>query len=314
MQLTGFPDDYYVTYFYKKYKKDIILYGTRKGTNKLILAPHDSTEIITINKNGKSWGGTWSSKGKSLPVALTPLNIASIQHPYAASPAIQKLKSENPYEYARTSEVKITQGKQETIGSYKVQWYADTTSGVRIFKLLNGANPQVMAKVNTGLEANFWDNVTSSYNCSEFEYKITISLLANNILSYHTFTSFYCGGANANHSDEGITIDLKTGNQLKLEDILSFGKDPELGKKMIEVLSLLYPSQMVKPKSENDYCDYTNERLWNIPGWWLTTKGLYVFCHFPHFANSCEGPEWAIIPYTTVTKYLSINCPIHLPQ
>ena len=78
-------------------------------------------------------------------------------------------------------------------------------------------------------------------------------------------------------------------------------------------MTKLYPKQMKKPSKTNDDCDYTGYYSWQYPEWYFTAKGLYIAPTFSHAGAACNSPEFPIIPYTMLKKYLTLGSKLVLP-
>lgn len=321
-------------YFYRKHHTDISLRGTRdKGGNLLLgenLEYDQKRTDITLHPQGKGWKGEWRGPkaNKSLPVSLTPLTDADL---VGGVPEMAFRKESSPYDYLRLVDLRIQPGKTEKFNGYTLQWLSEPVSGMRMFRLMDGFPDAVRDKVNRVLAARLWDEVDASFNCrggrtemSEYSQTVTPQLLTPRLLSVDIFVSYSCSGAA--HPDFGsrpINLDMRSGEELHLEDLLWLGNGPPrlardqkgkrenfdyenqvLGPGLVRLLTQVYPTEMQPPaNASDDDCSYNDPELWSLPSWHIRPKGLYFGPIFPRVMRACEGPEWSVLPWSVVNRH-----------
>jgi len=84
------------------------------------------------------------------------------------------------------------------------------------------------------------------------------------------------------------------------------------GPRLSALLKKLHPAQM-KQQKEDAECDYFNEEWWKFPVAYFTNEGLMICPDFPHVAGACRDPEWSVIPYRELTKYIDPRLKLTLP-
>ncbi len=282
----------------------------------------DTAEVFKITHTaGQGWVGKWTNrKGKVLDIVLRPANVTAIKHPYAHLPVVKKYFSSNKYNYLRSASLPIIADTGLTTnGKYKLKYYHLKNSPIFMFEIVSGLDNVIAAKVNDLLRNNFIDNASEFCSClgadtPDYQYDIDNVYLTDNILSINVMVEFYC--LQAAHPDGGnvpLTIDLKTGNQLVLEDVLYLSgpapspntvkwghyREKIYGPKLLALLKKLYSKQL----EANEECDYNSSDPWAFAEFYITQNGLYLSPSFPHVAAPCRNPEWAYIPFDLLKKY-----------
>jgi hypothetical protein len=96
-----------VRYFYTSSLKDIVLSGNRK--NKNYIFTFDKEKIELTKTSASSFEGKWTNliSTKSLPISLKNVNIDTIKNPFDNLAMVKKMKEELPYDYIKTSFIKL---------------------------------------------------------------------------------------------------------------------------------------------------------------------------------------------------------------
>lgn len=321
-------------YFYRQYHKDIALSGTVKNHQLTLYEnvpyaekPTSQPRLqLTKNRQG-GWQGHWIGKdGKLIPVSLSN---ASIPGSTANEPAIfGELRRSSPYDLLRLTGLKLRQDKTDRFMGYAMQWQVEPSSGMRLFHITSGYPADSLKQINQVLDNRLWQSVNDFYQCMSYatrsagydhDQTVTPSFFNPQVVSVSVFTSYYCGGAHPDFSDNPINLDVATGKTLQLEDIFWLGKgtppkDNDADKAAQEALQSYRETQLApwlaktftqlysKQFGDND-CDYSNAEYWTFPNWRLTEKGLYISPSYPRAARVCEYPDWPIVPYKLVNQH-----------
>ena len=319
-------------YFYRKYHADIALSGKRGADGALSLGenlPYDSERIdIVLKPQGKGWVGEWKGpKAKTaLAMELVPLDVAALR-PF--DPASAVAKQESAYDYARLSGLVFKPGKTQKFNGYNLQWMEEPVSKITLFRVQDGLPADTLTRLNRMLAERQWREVSGYFGCmggaarssggGDYEQTITPRFINGRFFSASVFTSYYCGGAHPDFGDNPINLDLKTGKELQLEDLLWLGKaevrlprktdgsrvdyqyeEKTLGPWLQRAMKQQHPKDMV---SDPEGCDYNDPSVWQFVSWYLTPKGLYVGPSFPRVARACEYPEWSVLPWKLVNQH-----------
>jgi hypothetical protein len=343
LQLTISDDtSAYVTYFYESKRKNIEMNGKVQKDSSISVVCYNNfderftnkSEKIELKKIKDHYTGKWISTRKSFPIDLTPLSLEDINHPFAHDVSIEKLRTESPLDYVRTSGFLLIKNSTTRKNGFFLDWFHEKYSRVKLFRLREKVMTPSINKVNIALEEIQLGLGISLLSCSssigETEYDLDIDhiFLNNDLLSIDISTGYYCGGAHPDFAFVGYNFDLNSGSPLELDDVLWFGKEQKPGidsdewyryrdsvfaPKVVALLKQLYPKQM-KKRTNEDACDYSDPEVWNFPNWYFNSKGLYLGAYFYRAARSCDEPRWSIIPYKIVRKYLHGSLNIKLPD
>ena len=318
-------DEAYGRYFYDRYRRDLRLSGPAQAGDQLKLeegAPwqdgRKANWSLTRWQDGR-WTGTWSGAGKTLPLALAPLQLGP---PEAADRYRQKLRQDDPYEFRRLQGLALEQGERQTFMGRGLRWWREPVSGMRLFTV-EGASEAA----NAVLRERLWAEVDAHLSCigsdGEHSLQVTPQVLTERVLSVNLFSQYSCSGAA--HPDFGsapLTLDLKTGQVLALEDFLWLGhgqpirpapddgysqaladyREKTLAPWVVRLFTRLYPTLMQAP-AEGDGCDYRTADVWQFAPWYLTPKGLYLGPTFYRAARNCDEPGGTLVPYAEVRKH-----------
>ncbi|WP_295463477.1 hypothetical protein [uncultured Pseudomonas sp.] len=322
---TAAGDEAYGRYFYDRYRRDLRLSGPAQSGDQLKLeegAPWQegpkASWSLTRGQDGR-WTGTWSGDGKTLPVVLAPLQLAQAA---ATDRYRQQLRQDDPYEFRRLQGLKLEQGERQTFMGRELRWWREPISGMRLFTVTDAS-----AAANAVLRERLWAEVDAHLSCvgSDGEHSLTVTpqLLTERVLSINLFSQYSCSGAA--HPDFGsapLTLDLKSGQELALEDVLWLGhgkpirpaaedrysqaladyRQKTLAPWVIRLFIRLYPELMQAP-ADGDGCDYRSADVWQFAPWYLTPKGLYLGPTFYRAARNCDEPGGTLVPYAEVRKH-----------
>lgn len=326
-------------YFYKNIRKNVNLEGTinKEGSIDAVRFNNyeekfDSTsEQIELKKVNEKYIGKWTTTKRILPVRLIPFLINKFPNPYKKYSSIKDLVEQTPLDYIRIAGLYFIKDSTTNKSGFYLDWYHERYSHIILFRLRKDSMTQALKRVNEQLkeiqllESNYLLSCSSTIGETEFEQRITNIFLNNDILSINLFTNYYCGGAHPDFGSSGSSFNLHTGSKLHLDDLLNFGKYPKeesnewldyrgsvFAPKIISILKELYPMKMKKPISQDD-CDYTDADVWSFPNWYFTKEGLYIGAYFARVQRECDEPEWSVIPYKIIKKYMINSLKIKLP-
>lgn len=332
------PDSISGRYFYEKYHKDLPLSGKLTGQELKLkegLSYDDNPTLPTLrlHTSGDSrWAGEWTgAKGKSYNVQLAEKQIAAPDQ--SAEPGWQDIYRQSAYDYLRLSQLKLKGDKKQTFMGHDLQWWTEPESGITLFEITSGYTPEQAALINQQLRSRLWHEVVTYHECllggsrmgGDFHQSVSPELMTPGVVSLNIFTSYDCGGAHPDFGDSPLNLDVDTGKELTLEDVLWVGKgkpfhyerDEKNGVSfdtyssyrgqtfapwLVSQLQAAHPDEMKKPDTEDD-CDYTDASVWQFPSWHFTEKGLYLGPYFARAKRACEGPDWSVVPYSVIKAH-----------
>lgn len=300
-------------YFYQSSLKDIVLWGNNKNNTYSLVVESgvdEVSETFTLTRKGNSFEGKWvNSKGKMLPVVLTPIDIDNIKNPYANIDYIEKVKAEDSYNYARSSFVKLNRDSVSQMKDKSIIWFSEKHCDAPFFRLGNGFEKNQVAIINPVLDQIHFENILNQLSCSSswnysdgtgIEYTTSIDYLDNNLIGFEVFSSWFCGGAHPDFGGVGYLLDLNSGKSYDLKDIYEI--DAETIYKLINE-----QENFQKPASDDDYCDYTELEYWEYARWTISEDGVHFTPYFYRAARACE--ESFLVPFSKLRPYKEQDFP-----
>jgi hypothetical protein len=324
-------------YFYQKYRKDLVLSGTKEGETLVLVEGNqrygEDAALPQIRLQGKpnGWSGEWTSpEGKVLKVELQQANLPPVSAdtlPYLAA-----LHENSPYEYLRLQGMTLKQGKTETFNGYSLQWWSEPQTKTTLFEVVSGYTAEERQRINQQLMGRLWLEVVGYYGClagggvNFYHQTIKPLLMTPSVISVNIGTEYSCGGAYPDHNDVPLNLDAKTGKPLVLEDVLWVGegkplhydeldgesdqspdtfaafsayRSNEFAPWLVAQLSKLYPDQMIS----DEECAYSDVDPWRFLSWHFAENGIKLEPSFPHVAASCGYVEWSVLPYNLIKQH-----------
>lgn len=330
-------------YFYRKYHHDLQLTGALDGQHLTLHEGKEEygekpRPQLRLNRTVDGWQGQWqNSQGKRFAVTLVEQPIE--EPPAGADPFWFSVYKQSPYEFLRLKELPLQPGKQQEFMGYTLQWWTEPVSKLSAFEVVSGYPQMQREQINQQLRARLRKDVIAYHQCklngssgwSEYSQKVTPRLLTADIVSLSIFTNYDCGGAHPDFGDSPLNLNARTGEQLGLEDVLWLGDGPAFHYRdagqdegvesavdfntvadyrrekfvpwLIAELQEVAPEEMRKPAAQEDECDYSDPDVWNFPAWYFTAEGIYFYPYFPRVMRPCDGPEWPIVPYSSIQEH-----------
>lgn len=303
-------------YFYQSSLKDIVLWGNNKNNTYHLIVESGVDEIaetFTLIKKGDNFEGTWvGSKGKTLPVVLKPIDVDNIQNPYLDIYFISKMKTQDPFNYARSSFIKLERNSVSDLNDKSIIWFSEKHCDAPFFRLGNGFEKEQLATINPMLDEIHFENILSQLSCSSnwsysdgtgIDYTTTIGYLDNNLIGFDIFSSWFCGGAHPDFGGVGYLLDLNSGKSYDLKDIYDIDTSV--------IYNLVKEQQgFQKPTGEDDYCDYTELEYWEYARWTISKEGINFTPYFYRAARACE--ESFLVPFSKLRPYKKQDFPYNL--
>jgi len=325
-------------YFYTSALHDIYLEGKATNTTFSFSAEtYDAsgkstgTERFSLTEGAKhNFTGTWKSgKGKVLPVALHPAVAGAAKNPFLKYSAVHEA---DDYDLLRSAEMKIIKDSTGKRGPYTLSYIHIAHSQVGIMQFTTGPDMPALNKINDMLMEKFITYTMQDFSCEVDNYYFTGPFIRSNVFSTDIFTSYYCNGtAHPDFGDDAVNINLRTGKEMKLGDVLYISDVAEpdekkeydawsnyrkkvLAPKIMDLLRALHPAEMKTAQEDDTSCNYNTPDVWEFAPWFFTDTGLYISPDFPHVAGPCRNPDWSLIPYTEMKKYRKPRSGIDLSE
>jgi len=326
-------------YFYKNSLRDIIMEGNWIN-NKLTLFVHKNDksydEKFVLNSlNNKSFEGKWNDKkGQKLRVTLTEINPNSFQNKYDTKPFIKKLKSENIFDYIRTSFFEFKQDSIIYLNKKQFIWYSEKHTSNALFRLGTGFKKSAFY-INDILDETQFSNISDQlerssdmfYSNADDEnviYTTTINFVNNDLLGYEIFSSWFCCGAHPDFAGQGYLYDLNKNKNYDIDEIISFDepnkvyneKDLKAFSEYRESLFAPMLSQIIdeqyhftKTESDSTY-NYSEVEIWQYPSWSFTNDGIAFTPSLARALRCFEEPF--LVPFAKLKKYKHPKFPYSL--
>lgn len=324
----GSPDEKPNTtavYFYQNSLKDIPLEGTRKNNDYTLEFEYRDTiyEKFSIKKLANNhFEGTWKNyKGKSYLVNLSPINFSNYKANLSYSYSDEKLN------FVKSKYIEFKIQKTTTYKNKQIEWYSEKHCDVKFFRLGSSFSDKNKNAINPILKKLHIESTLDELNCTNrnnyndgggFSYDTSLTFLNNNLLGFKTDYEVYCGGAYPDNGTTGYLIDLNTGKNYEIDDIIAFDKSVTTEKESDfdtwvkyrqayfapKLFAIINSEQhFQKPKNtDDDPCDMTDlDRWWGDETWVYSEKGIEFTPSFPHVIRSCT--ETYFVPFEKLRKY-----------
>lgn len=320
------------TYFYQNSLKDIKLEGSLKDNLfTFFFKPNNAiTEKFYLKKiaNNNFEGSWYNAKGSQFPVKAQPVDFSK----YKAN--LDKYYADEKLNLVKSTFLEFKKQKITTYNNKEFVWYSEKHCDSEFFRIGNNFSEKNKSVINPILEKIHIQNTLDQLNCSSsFEYSegkgiegsTIINFLNSNLLGFEISASYYCGGAHPDAGSSGFLLDLNNGKNYEIDDIIAFDKSVTTEKQSDfsgysqyrttyfapRLLAVINSGEhFVKPKDDNDPCDYTNEEYWDFPSWNYTEKGIEFTPVFYRAARSCE--ESFLVPFEKLRKYKNPKFPYSL--
>ncbi len=307
-------------YFYKNKLIDISLSGSHKSglitlTSKDVYGEYaEDPEVFKFKWPNKLIEGTWTYKGKTSSLKLTPLTAKETSSPKCANPYwLTQNNTDNPLTRVKIGLFKL----QETdsvrmINQIRIRQFQEIHTGITLFRIDSGLVTSQQDDANQYLEylqiAEYLEALScASYNQGEvdFIYSVSDITLSNDLMCFSVFKTCFCGGAHPNEENYGFNYNLSKKEKITSSDFILPGKEEAFNNRVYNYLAnvnseLFDENERAASSSVYTDCGYHNKELWQISycDFVLTSEGVELLPSFPHAAAYCMNPEWSVIPYS----------------
>ncbi len=207
--------------------------------------------------------------------------------------------------------------------------YEVNNSPVSFLKIDSGISATAARTINRRLHNKAFEYADLYFSCAsgsvptDYSFDVSNVFITSHIISICVSGSYYCGNASIEDWTDAFNFEAVTGKQLRLNDVLYFkgtsSTTPDelfltdqYTNKLVDLLSGLYPAQMVSPKDEEG-CDFRDNSVWQYGSWYFTPSGIFLKPWFRHFQMECSEENWSVILYKTVAKFNNPGVHLVLP-
>jgi hypothetical protein len=315
MGLTETKSDVSGQYFYRSSRLDIDLSGEWRGSS-LDLTSRLTGDRLSLARAGAGFtGALTTAKGRRFNVRLQPASAAS-SLPADIPPGL------SPYARRQLDGLTLTPQGVETRAGKTIRWYRNPLTGIRLFRLEGGYPAPAMAAMNRALAQAQWAEVLAWLQCPGEDGRSGMEgseaeppWLGSAYVSYRWRSGWSCAGtAHPDFGVSGHSFDARTGEELRLDEVLPVGAGPipaensdawyryrseTFAPAVVALMTGHHKAEMARPASEDD-CDYTAADIWAFPAWVLTQDGLWLGATFPRVMRACDTPDWSTIPWAAL--------------
>lgn len=311
-------------YFYKNKLVDLSLSGTYKS-GMITLTSSDEygadvadPETFKFKWPNKAIQGSWSKKGKQLPLKLNALTAKETGSPKCSNPHLQKS------DLADLTKVKIGLFRLKEVDSVryldhiKIRHFEEVLTGITLFRIDSGMVAGKQKDANSYLEYLQISEFLEALSCaaystfgSDYDYGISDLSLSNELMCFSVFKTYFCGGAHPNEENYGVNYNLNTKEKLSASDFVIPEKETAFDDRVYTYLAKVNPElfeEEQRGESSSVYtdCNYHRKDLWQISSceFVLTSEGIEMLPSFAHYASFCLYPEWAVIPYSELEDFI----------
>lgn len=315
------PSEPNAIYFYQSSLKDIALEGTQKDNNlSFFFKENDNIrEKFYLKRlaNNNFEGDWYNAKGSQFPVKLHPVDFNNYKAKLSEDCSSDKLN------YVKSKFLEFKKQKTTIFNNKEFIWYSEKHCDATFFRLGENFSDKNKASVNPILEEIHITNTLSQLNCSSsfnynsgknIEYYTDLTFLNANLFGFKTAIAWDCGGAHPDSGTTGYLIDLNSGQNYEIDEILAFDKSVTTEKESGYDKYWKYVDQFYAPKlyalinSEQHFektkdtdCDMTNLDFWAFASWVYTEKGIEFTPSFEHVDKPCE--EAYLVSFEKLRKY-----------
>ena len=243
---------------------------------------------------GAALRGEWFTPGgkKRLAVTLSRVNVAAVPLALPASPGLSKLRSNDPFIFLALNRTwgKVAGGLEEPLTGVS---YPRVVGGSPALNLALHDGQLRMAQEALDCLSGSGENLDIG---TDYSGSGTLSWKSARLVSLHEEAEFYCGGAHPDNYTAGVTLDARTGRDVKLA-----GRPgtlwPGLNPQKTQALYLAGYPKDADPECLDTVSapvigsEYDNYMLY------LTARGLALWpTYLPHVVGACA--EVVTVPYS----------------
>lgn len=270
---------------------------------------------ITDVGNG-CWKGFWiEPSGKMVDLFLKPLVTDSIVTPFGR---IQLITEMDVYDQFRLSNISFTETHTQKLGNELIcSWMVEKQSGISFFKIKTSNHKYNTNAINATLTNTYiplLQNFLKKSSEASMQKVSTSITYVNDALLAFKIVIINTGQNRNSYSNQCFAIDLTSGAQLSLEDLIWLDKNTKkpasddlytiykYRKSTFAPMVFTWLQQLYPEKINTNNCNLNTPDTWCLPIWGLTNKGIALGLNT---SEKCDVLNWAILPYQKLTPFLT---------
>ncbi|NAT78905.1 hypothetical protein HLB25_05815 [Dickeya dadantii] len=297
--------------------------------------------VLRPNKEKQRWQGEWRQpNGQRLPVNLTLISGTDIPNDNAQAMK-QGLRDVSLYDYLLWQTRPVEFLGERDMGEYRLAWWQNPQTRVKIFQFVSGYPPETMAALNRTLQQEWWSTMLKQQVCVDnggyLSQQIQITLLSASLVSY--INQIYhrdCkvmvryeddapgqGSGDSNEQKFWLkpqTLSTRTAKPVALSQLLSIGENKEadeypspsfdsaLPKWLYEQLMILHRDELA---ARSDTYPAPEPDGWVQVGknWFATAKGLRFYSNIStdDHIGKITYDSWALLPWSFIKSHSAEN-------
>ena len=307
-------------YSYDRYGPDIVLERGRAANRtagyalSAVEAVNDFGDqsvrgCLDLSADGAALRGQWRSPDGSrrLPVSLSRVNVAALPLALPSSPGLLSLKKTDPFTFLRLNHPwkKVAGGLEEPltgVGYLRVVGGTTALNAALQDRQLTLAGYALDCRGGSGIGVN-------QKSQTDFSGAATLTFNRGGLVSLAESVEYYCGGAHPDSYITGVTLDARTGREVKLA-----GRPgtlwPGLGAQKVQALYLGGYGSTGADSECRALLSGEDGRSSEYPAFqtYLTSRGLALWPGFlPHVALGCA--EVVTVPYASIRSLADARSP-----
>ncbi len=334
LQIDEFGRSCIANYFNEKDKIDHFFEGKLGADSTFYLKSYRWNQQMTIRTVSEEiilkeialnvWEGTFINKnGEKLPVALQPIRIDTLNHPFKE--LIQE-KDINPYRVFRTKDIRIKHKRKEKIADQlTVIHFIEKEYGLKWFQIENKTQKISLKEINIYLDHELFLMINQKFSCNNnnrignYFIDYNIQFINSELVSYSKEVISDCNGNSDQRYESFNTLDLKTAKPIMLEDLIWLSKTPyqelsrgeynwyqyrynSFGKLLFE---LIQNNSSKETKLMLEQCNLNKAKQWQLPNWYLTFQGIV----FKPKENQAKCTPEILIKYRELNEFMITKYP-----
>ena len=242
------------------------------------------------------------------------LDITKIKHNYASNNMVKSFKTEIPFLYTYTSDLKFDANVKEVLnGKFdKITIVKNKANSIPSLRFVAASSAE--KKIEAFCDSIGLEQIVAAIDCGmEYEVRLTVKRFDQHIISLEYYVSWFCGGAYPDSYTQGYTFNRKTGEQITLSRLFNLADEEtsndSLNKLAIQANEAIIRS-MVKETLKNDggsLCDYDNYPLFGEKNFYIDKTNIHFLPDFPRALAACRDSKLSHVRLSKVKTLMDAS-------